>query len=345
MKRVVLLRTARPADKGSMPGFARMVGDALRGSDRFTMRFCDLFAPVARSMWHDHFWRWRHAGRILQRQQADLLHLLDGSMLAFVPRCFLPKTVVTVHDLIPWLQLQGELPGKPSRAAAWIIRQSLDKLRLVAGICADTKNTAEDVTRYTQRKDIACITLPTRSFPSGAHCLDLPARFIFHIGNNACYKNRVGVLQVFAKLADVKNLWLVMAGPPPTASLRREAAKVERVLFLENISDADVAALYARAALLLFPSLYEGFGMPVREAQMAGCPVVCSTAASLPEVAGDAALLAEPDDIDRLAAHCRTLLKEPMARADLVAKGKAWASQCTHEKFGASLVGFYETFC
>ena len=344
-KRVVLLRTARPTDKGSMSGFARMVADALQGSACFAAQTCDLFAPVAGSMWHDHVWRCWHAGRILQRQDADLLHLLDGSMLAFVPRRLLPRMVVTVHDLIPWLQLQGQLPGKPSFAAAWIIRQSIDKLRFVAGVHAVSAHTAADVLTAAGR-DAIVIQHATRIDTPASSYIRIPARFILHIGNNATYKNRSGVLQVFAKLAaDNADLWLVMAGPPPTEALRSEAAKLGRVVFLDDVSDAEVAALYARAALLLFPSLYEGFGLPVREAQAAGCPVVCSSAASLPEVAGSAALLAAPDDLEGFAAHCRTLLTDPEHRARLVAKGKAWSAQYTLERFGAALEQFYETVC
>ncbi len=341
--RVVLIRTSSPNAKGSMAEYACMVESALRASGRYDVQTCDLFPACSRSMWRDHVWRLVHAGQVLRQQQADIYHLLDGSMLAFVPRGLLPRTIVTVHDLIPWLQLQGELPGRPSRAAGWIIRQSVEKMARVAAVCADSANTAADVTRYSGRRDIMHLPLATRAMANPPSNIDLPARFIFHIGNNAAYKNRMGVLRVFARLVDMQDVWLIMAGPAPTDALRAAAAKLQRVRFMVDVSDAELAALYKSASVLLFPSLYEGFGMPVREAQAAGCPVVCSTAASLPEVAGHAALMADPKDEEGLAAHCRTLLSDDALRSHLVEKGKAFATAFTMERFGADLCGWYES--
>ena len=341
--RVVLIRTSSPNAKGSMAEYACMVESALRASGRYDVQTCDLFPACSRSMWRDHVWRLVHAGQVLRQQQADIYHLLDGSMLAFLPKALLSKTIVTVHDLIPWLQLQGELPGRPSLAASWIIRQSVGKLRNVAGLHGVSLCTVRDIQRVTGRTDAAVISHATRSLPVFSSDLRLPEKFVLHIGNNAAYKNRMGALRVFARLADMKDLWLIMAGPPPTDALRAEAAKRRRVRFMVDISDADLAALYQRATLLLFPSLYEGFGIPVREAQAAGCPVVCSTAASLPEVAGHAALMADPKDEEGLAAHCRTLLSDDALRSHLVEKGKAFATAFTMERFGADLCGWYES--
>ena len=290
---------------------------------------------------HDHLWRIVHARRILHRQQGDRFHLLDGSMLAFIPRSLLSRTLVTVHDLIPWLQLKGLLPGRPSRAAAWIIRSSINRLRSVAGIYAVSSHTAKDVAKAAKREGVTVIPHATRTLPVVRADVDLPERFVLHIGNNATYKNRMGVLRIFAKLSDQKDLWLLMAGPAPTPGLQQEAMRIERVRFLVDLADAELAGLYQRASLLLFPSLYEGFGMPVREAQAAGCPVVCSSAASLPEVAGEAALMADPEDVDALAGHCRDLLTNHELRARMCDLGRKTAAAYTMERFGCDLMKWY----
>jgi len=99
--------------------------------------------------------------------------------------------------------------------------------------------------------------------------------------------------------------------------------------------------LYQKAELLLFPSLYEGFGMPVREAQAAGCPVVCSNRASLPEAAGDAALMADPEDVDALAGHCRALLTDQALRSRMCELGRKLAGDYTQERFGCDLGRWY----
>ena len=94
-----------------------------------------------------------------------------------------------------------------------------------------------------------------------------------------------------------------------------------QVRFLGYRPGRDLPALYRGAACLLFPSLFEGFGMPVLEAMASGCPVVCSNTTSLPEIAGDAALLVDPGDPEALAAAVHQLLTDPDLRAELIARG------------------------
>jgi alpha-1,3-rhamnosyl/mannosyltransferase len=107
--------------------------------------------------------------------------------------------------------------------------------------------------------------------------------------------------------------------------LRRLAAPLgDRVRFLGRVSDEQKLALYQHAALFAFPSLYEGFGLDPLEALACGCPVVCSNAASLPEIVGDAALLFDPDDEQGLARALRQALAEP---EPLAARGPAQAAR------------------
>jgi glycosyltransferase involved in cell wall biosynthesis len=95
----------------------------------------------------------------------------------------------------------------------------------------------------------------------------------------------------------------------------------DRVTFAGYVPDGDLPPLYSGADCVLLPSLYEGFGFPVLEAFACGAPVVCSNASSLPEVAGDAALLVAPTDTDGLAAAIRRVLEEPGLAAHLRAAG------------------------
>jgi glycosyltransferase involved in cell wall biosynthesis len=94
-----------------------------------------------------------------------------------------------------------------------------------------------------------------------------------------------------------------------------------QVRFLGYCPHGDLPALYRGAACLIFPSLFEGFGMPVLEAMACGCPVVCSNTSSLPEIAGDAALLVDPFDSEAIAAAAARLLREADLRADMRARG------------------------
>jgi glycosyltransferase involved in cell wall biosynthesis len=108
-------------------------------------------------------------------------------------------------------------------------------------------------------------------------------------------------------------------------------------------SDELLSTIYANAELLLFPSYYEGFGWPPLEAMEVGVPVVCSNAASLPEIVGDAALMAAPDDYDQLAALCERVLSDIMLRDDLVQKGYENLKRFSFEQFTANLQSVYSS--
>jgi glycosyltransferase involved in cell wall biosynthesis len=111
-----------------------------------------------------------------------------------------------------------------------------------------------------------------------------------------------------------------------------EAGLTGQVRFLGYCPAEDMPALYRGAAALVFPSLFEGFGMPVLEAMASGCPVVCGNRTSLPEVAGDAALLVEPEDPEALAEAIRRVLTDTALRADLRARGLAQAGRFSWDR-------------
>jgi glycosyltransferase involved in cell wall biosynthesis len=309
------------------------------------------------------------------------VHLLDGShayLVNLLPRRL--PVVATVHDLIPLLTARGELAGpRPSALARWLWHLSVAGLRRCAGIAADSAATSRDV----QRLAAACSDLLTvvhlpvvgqharqagdhdrlsidraddkaagRAAPTSSPSVcsvcsvgQVPsAPYILHLGNNAAYKNREGVLRVFALVAPQSPARLVLAGPPPTESMRRLADSLgiaARVEWRTEVGDGELQDLYRSAGVLLFPSLYEGFGWPPLEAMACGCPVVCSNAASLPEVVGEAALLAGPNDHAALAQHCLEVLSRPEVRAELVRRGYENLKRFTLERFAAGLLDAY----
>jgi len=167
---------------------------------------------------------------------------------------------------------------------------------------------------------------------------------VLHVGHNAAYKNRVGVLRVGALVARELPVRLVLAGPAPSPVLCQLVADLglgDCVDWRCDVSDAEMQALYQQAGVFLFPSLYEGFGWPPLEAMAAGTPVVCSNVASLPEVVGDAALVAAPDDYIQLAQHCLDVLGQPDLRRDLVRRGLQNAGHFSLQRFGEQLAAVY----
>jgi glycosyltransferase involved in cell wall biosynthesis len=128
---------------------------------------------------------------------------------------------------------------------------------------------------------------------------------------------------------------------PELEALTASSGLSEQVRFLGYRSEDDIAALYRGAIALVFPSLFEGFGMPVLEAMTCGCPVVCSNSSSLPEISGDAALLCDPRDAESLAELLRRVQGEKELRDDLRNRGFQRAAEYSWQKFTRQTVQIF----
>jgi glycosyltransferase involved in cell wall biosynthesis len=177
----------------------------------------------------------------------------------------------------------------------------------------------------------------------------LPEQFILFLGALEPRKNLPRLLQAFAALAPPlqREFPLVVAGAQGwlNDSVHEHVRKlglVERVFFPGYIDQGDIAALYSMATVFAYPSLWEGFGLPVLEAMACGAPVLTSNVSSLPEVAGDAAVLVPPTDVDALAAWLGRLLDDEAFRADLSARGRRRAAQFSWERCARETLAVYE---
>jgi glycosyltransferase involved in cell wall biosynthesis len=363
--RICLVSTAAP-DRldGSMVRYGRMVRDALEqvaGDDlqveelnlapsqawlrRFpaTLRTPIRYAAIAAA-----------ARRRLPHVQEGLLHLLDGShayLLDAAGPLSVP-VVSTVHDLIPALRLRGE-PGMPplGRGGAWLIQRTLSGLKRADAWVADSGSTRDDVVRLVEAPTDRVHVVHPAVTPVEPSALAVPdpsaVPVVLHVaGNNTFYKNRAGVIDVFKSIYQSIDVVLKMVGAPPDAALRAKAKHsgvASAIEFCPHVSESELAALYRSAAFFLFPSLYEGFGWPPLEAMAQGCPVVCSNTGSLPEVVGDAALMASPDDIHGLASHGLRLLRDPPFRARLTERGHQQARRFSMEALAAGLLATYRS--
>ncbi len=169
---------------------------------------------------------------------------------------------------------------------------------------------------------------------------------LLYVGNRRGYKNFGTVLRAYAGSAVLRDFELVAFGGHPV--LPEEQAEIAqlgitgRVRF-ESGSDRELAARYREAAAFVYPSRYEGFGIPPLEAMSHGCPVVCSNAGSIPEVVGDAGLFFEPGDAEEL----RTLLERVATtdglQADLRARGYARLAAFSWDECAAATAGIYRS--
>ena len=365
---VGVVATHPPDDPGSMRRYGELLCRCLAlegggtGGCRSRMVHVGLASGVRRALgtrvgtWCNHAWSFARARAAFARRRVDLWHLVDGSCGYLVPALTRAPVVVTAHDLIPWLQTQGAFPGSPapSRWGRRLIVQGLRGLARAERIVAVSANTRRDLARagiVPERVDVVYSAVAPeflREEPApdtGAAGPDAAPR-ILHVGNSGFYKNRPAVLRTFAQVARRlgRPVTLQLVGPPETAD-EREVIRAEAIGDAVSRTgagpDEALRRHYHGAALLLFPSLYEGFGWPPLEAMACGCPVVCSRAASLPEVVGDAALTAAPDDEDALARHCLDVLLHPEVAQRLRQRGRQRAAEFSVTRMADGLRAVY----
>lgn len=176
----------------------------------------------------------------------------------------------------------------------------------------------------------------------------LPAKYLYYPAAAWPHKNHIRLLQAFSLvLKAIPDLSLVLSG-----SLPNEEARIRKLINEFNLNDKvmvmgyvkynELPLLYQNAMALIFPSLYEGFGLPVIEAMYAGCPVICSKGTSLPEIAGDAAKYFNPLDIDDIASSVIKLLSDESMRRELIRRGKVKASEFSASKMARETINIYE---
>ncbi|GAB4559213.1 MAG: glycosyltransferase family 1 protein [Anaerolineae bacterium] len=241
-------------------------------------------------------------------------------------------TVLTWYDLIPLL-----FPRHVSFSARWLfpILARL-ALRTATRVIAISQATKDDLIRRLgispDRIDVvplaadpAFCPAPSTAITTVRERLALPRDYVLYVGSNKPHKNLVTLVRAWARLYEEDQhggCQLVIAGPwdPRYPEARDEAASLlERaaIRFLGPVPEPDLPALYSGATAFVFPSLYEGFGLPVLEAMSCGTPVVCADRSSLREVAADAAILVDPTDVATIARGIATVLHDGELRVRL----------------------------
>lgn len=289
---------------------------------------------------------WTHArlsAEMLARPP-DVLFVPAHVLPLFHPRC----SVVTVHDLGYLSYPEAHRPAD-RRYLDWSTRWNAQH---AAAVLADSAATKADLMRaygidgrkvhvvYLGRDEALAPVRDAARLAAARERYGIAGRYLLYVGTLQPRKNLARVLDAFSRIAGqpgAAGVQLVLAGKRGWlyddlfAQVKR-LGLAERVFFPGYIPDEDLPALQSGALAFVFPSLYEGFGIPVLEAGACGVPVITSNTSSLPEVAGDAALLVDPHDIDAIAAAMLRLVEDDALRAELARRGLENVKRFSWEK-------------
>lgn len=286
-----------------------------------------------------------------------VVHICDHSnavYAAFARRWF--PVLVSCHDLIAVRSARGEETYCPVSGFGKFLQLAILRgLGQASAVACISRSTQSDLIRLggpalTARSQVVPLALnyPYRALPREETLgvlartgIDLPYHgFVLHVGSGLPRKNREAL---FLSVAKIKDLWpgpIVFAGEPLLPAERKLARSLgleDRVREISGPDNETLRALYNAAHCLIFMSRFEGFGWPILEAQASGCPVICSNRTSVPEVAGEGALIHEPDDYAAIAGDIQRL-QEPAVRDKLAALGFRNAQGYSIER----MMGAYE---
>ena len=318
--------------------------------------------------------------RCRERSRSDrrmVVHICDHSNSVYSKWLDGVSHLVTCHDLLAVRSALGEIPENPTRwSGRQLQRMIVDGLKRAHHVTCVSEATRRELLRLSrvppERTSVVWngLNYPFAPMPlatargrvarliqalAGAHRAgndhhgggDLP-RFILSVGANAWYKNKTGVVRAYAELRAIQPdcPFLVMAGAPIVPEVHELiAAKGLSGLVFEVVecSSEDLRALYSTAELLLLPSLAEGFGWPIIEAQACGCRVVTADRAPMTEIGGQGTAYCDPRDPPAIARRVKEVLSEPEAtRSERIRMGFENAARFSSEQNVQAYAGVYQ---
>jgi glycosyltransferase involved in cell wall biosynthesis len=296
----------------------------------------------------------------LRRLAPSLVHIPLNRVPLFISEPY----VVTIHDMASLLFGTGS--GPRTQARRFLLRRGLLRAKRILAVSEATRRDVHDALGIPADRIHLAYNAPNPDFfrPAAAgrvrsimerYQIDYP--FLLYAGNIRPQKNIPRLVEAFAVAREhlsshpvYRNLHLIIIGDEISRypSVRRAViqTRVEKVVrFLGFVPFEALRIFFESAALFVFPSLYEGFGLPPLEAMATGTPVVASNVSALQEVLGDAALLVNPENVFEIARAIQEALLDQELRGELIAKGKAQAARYSWERTAREVLEVYREAC
>ncbi|MGQ8337251.1 glycosyltransferase family 4 protein [Sunxiuqinia sp. A32] len=299
------------------------------------------------------FWRTYKISELAEKAKLDIYHGLSHELPIGIQKTGI-KSVVTIHDLI--FVRFPELYKATDRKIYY--KKFNHACKIADRIIAISEQSKNDIIDYFdidpckirvvyqavnpifyQRNELEQLKVTKEKY-------GLPDEFMLTVGTIEARKNLRTTLEAMNS-GDIK-LPLVVVGKPTKylETIKPFVHKLgDQLILLHQVNDLDLSRIYRMAKLMIYVSIFEGFGLPIAEAQASGCPVITSGVSSMPEAGGDAARYVSPNSISEIAYSIKLLLEDESYRKDLINKGFENAKRFTYETYSSNLMEVYKELC
>ena len=302
-------------------GVERYAKELLRAFDKSGLRY-DLALPFgSNNKYFQHLWE--HIYLPLKSTHYDILFCPANIAPLIKPKAL--KLVVTIHDL-SYMHFPNAYSFAFRKYYRFIVPRLLNLADTVITVSHSEKEVLIKHFPFLKNK-IYTIYLGIKGEFLNCPLMHEKEKFILYVGSLSKRKNLMGLIKAFKILINKIPHKLVIVGIKGDSFKEIEIPKIlkdipsQRLIFMGQIEDERLIELYRRSSLFVFPSLYEGFGLPPLEAMACGCPVVVSNVSALPEICGDAAYYINPYNIDSIAEGIYKVLDDKDLREELIKKG------------------------
>lgn len=291
-------------------------------------------------------------GMAFYNQKLLIKKIKNGSIDILHPTWYSPyvykqnyniKIVTTIHDMIQEIYYPESEKKVIERKKNAIYKSDL--------VIVDSNNTRNDVLSFypdINENKVKTIYLASNIFTKKTSSVEgnFAKDYILFVGKRSGYKNGCFLLRSIANVLIENKINLVFAGGGPFTQEEVDLINnlnISKYVYYYNASDEILSYLYKNAFCLVYPTSYEGFGLPILEAMKNDCPVVCSNSSSLPEVGGDAALYFEKDNSEDLANKVKKIVLDNSIRQNMITKGKKQLKKFSWEKTSEELFDAYKS--
>lgn len=318
--------------------------------------FTHNFASITPTSGNSLAWRSRGIIKDLQTQKIDIFHGLSHEIPFGIEKTSI-RSIVSIHDVIyKFFPQDFSLIDKTIYNLKW--KHACTNSDHIIAISQTTK---QDIMQYfgTDESKISVVyqtcherfsqTLPAEKILHIQKKHNINRPYILYVGALSTRKNITTLIEAYSTIAHTIDADLVIVGGGRKTIVKKIDALIhkhslqQRVKLLQGVGDEDLPALYQGADCFVYPSFYEGFGIPILEAFNSGTAVIASRASSLPEVGGNAALYFNPHSAEELAQQIITILHDTELRTELIHKGLARALEFSAKAFAQNTIKIYNS--